>query len=164
MVAKSVLNKIQDFIYFAGIFLILYWIFVVLLNKLVYGNQPRLQWEEECGILFSELQTRYYYLAPFKSFIIASLISGVIQASYSVKWFLWVRLLIFIAVFWIADSFILDGQCSFWDWYPTQEHTFTAPVIAIGITTLIISRKGRRRQKLREGAGKAYCPARNFVS
>lgn len=153
---KKIANKILDFIYFAGIFLVLYWVFVMLLNKLVYGNQARLRWEEEYGILFSMLQTHAYYIAPLKSFIIASLISGVIQASYRVKRFLWARMLVFIAAFWLIDSIILSIQSSFWDFYPTREHDFTAPALAIGITTLIISWIGIIRQE-REGIRKVYC-------
>lgn len=135
---RSALNKILDFVYFAIIFLILYWIFVLLL-KLVC-NKAKMAWEMECGILESSLWTRTYSLAPLISFIIASVVSGVIQASYRTKRFLWARALIFIVVFWFIDRCVLSSESSFWDFYPTSEHEFTAPVLAIGCTILIIRR------------------------
>lgn len=130
-------NKISDFIYFTGIFLILYWVFVLLFR--LGWNKDRIEWETGYGILESSLWTRAYYLAPLISFIIASAVSGVIQASYRAKRFLWLRVLIFIAVFSFIDWCALTRESSFWDSYPPgRAHEFIAPVFAIVCTILIV--------------------------
>jgi hypothetical protein len=131
-------KKFLDFIYFAGIFLILYWIFVLLFDKAVC-NKAKLEWDIDLGISES-LLTLTYYLAKPVSFIIASAVSGVIQASYRLERFLWTRTLIFITVFWLIDSVTLVRQSSFWDFYPTKEHALTALLLAIICTILIIRR------------------------
>lgn len=137
---NKAINKILEFIYFAGIFLILYWVFVLLLNNLVYNNQAKMEWLMEwkgCGAL---PWTCAYYLAPVISFITAAVASGVIQAFYRAKRFLWARSVIFIAVFWFIDYIVLSNQSSLWDFYPTREYEFTAPSLAILCTILIIRR------------------------
>jgi len=85
--------------------------------------------------------TRAYYLAPLISFIIAAVVSGIIRASYCAKRFLYVHAAIFMAIFWFIDIFILSGQSSLWDFYPTREHELTAPAFAVSITVLVIIRK-----------------------
>lgn len=132
-------KKILDFIYFTGIFLILYWIFVLLFDRLFYNKAKVEEWEMGWGILRSSLwRGTDYYLAPFVSFIIASALSGVIQASHRAKRFLWAHIVVFIAVFWLMDTFALYRIASMWDNYPTMVHEFTAPIVAIICTILII--------------------------
>jgi len=142
---NNAVNKILGFIYFAGIFLILYWVFVLLLNKLVYNNQAKMEWLMEWEGCEASPWTRAYYLAPVISFITAAAASGVIQASYRAKQYLWVRSIIFIGVFWFIDYIVLSNQSSLWDFYPTREYEFTAPVLAIVCAIFIVSKMGYSR-------------------
>ncbi len=57
MKTKSTLNKILNFIYFAVIFLILYWIFVFLFKNLVH-NVARAEWLMDGKIIFQSLVKR----------------------------------------------------------------------------------------------------------
>lgn len=155
------LDKILDFVYFAGIFLILYWIFVLMFDRLLCNKVKIEEWEMDWGILRSSLWTRNYYLAPLISFIIASAVSGVIQASYRAKRLLWTHALIFIAVFFFFDTLALLRQGSLWDSYPIREHVFTALVFAI-ICTLLIIHKNRKKEVFKkpfkkEEIGHYYC-------
>lgn len=132
-------KKFFDFIYFAGIFLIQYWIFILLFDRLICNKASVEEWEQGWGILRSSLWTGIdYYSAPVISFIIASALSGVIQAFYGAKRFLWVRVLIFMGIFCLIDSLALCRQASMWDNYPTNAHGLTAPTFAIICTILII--------------------------
>lgn len=142
------LAEIRDFIYFVGTFLILYWIFVLLFDRVLFLNKAYIQeLEMDYGILRSTMWTRNYYLASLISFIIASALSGIVQASYRRKRSLWANALIFIVVFFFIDTLALLSQCSFWDSYPIREHVFTAPVLAIIFTILIIRKIGRSKKR-----------------
>jgi hypothetical protein len=141
MEANSILNRVMRLIYFTGIFLVLYWIFVLLFDRLICNKASVEEWEQNWGIIRSSLWTGIdYYSAPVISFIVASALSGIIHASYGAKRFLLVRTLIFIAVFWYIDGLALCRQASMWDNYPTNAHELTAQVLAI-ICTILIVRK-----------------------
>ena len=147
MKTESMLNRILYFIYFTGIFLVLYWIFVLFFNRLIY-NVVRVEWEMEWGEEASLPWTQtYYLLAPFISFMIASAISGVIQASNRAKRSLLLRIPIFIAVFWFIETIALARESSLWDFYPTNEHGLIAPAIAILCTSLIVRKMAGLRNR-----------------
>lgn len=143
---KGALKKIFYFIYSAGVFLVLYWIFVLLFDRLLYNKTKVEEWEMGWGILRSSLWVGTdYYLAPLASFIIASVLSGIFQASHGARRFLWAHIVVFIAVFCFIDTFALCRIASMWDNYPTMVHELTASMLAI-ICTILIIRKNRKRE------------------
>lgn len=156
MKADTILDKILHFLYFAGIFLILYWICILLFDKLI-PIEAKLRWEEEMGILWPSLRSRGYYLSPLISFMIASVFSGAVYAAYRDKLLLWFSIPIFIAVFWFIESLILCRESSFWDFYPTREHELIAPAFAVVCTVLIVRKTTGFLCRLLRQERKFYC-------
>ncbi|MEI8348893.1 MAG: hypothetical protein WCI77_01965 [Candidatus Omnitrophota bacterium] len=105
-----------------------------------------MEWEG-CG---ASPWTRAYHLAPLISFIVAAAVSGVVQASYHTKRFLYVYALIFIAVFWFIDIVVLTRESSLWDFYPTREYELTAPAFAISITTFVVIKRMKSKVNARK--------------
>lgn len=90
MKADTIVDKILCFLYFAGIFFAFYSIFVLLFDKVIF-NKAKLEWDIGLGVS-EPLWTFTYYFAKVISFVIASAISGIIQASYREKRFLFLRI------------------------------------------------------------------------
>lgn len=141
---EGISKQLEYFIYFFVIFSVLYGIFAFLLDRPAL-LKAEAEWKMYFGSPVSVFGTQDYYLAKAISFVIASTITKVIQASYISKGLLYFRALIFAAIFWLIDSIILTRQSSFWDFYPTREHAFTAPILSVICTIFIIRRISVRK-------------------
>lgn len=106
------------FLFTLLLFFLFYWIFLWF-GTTFFGSDLEISWSllgaESWGWKIT------YYLAPFFSFLIASVVSGVIQNSNLVKRFPWNRILIFIIIFGIVDIAVLFAGSVPWYSLPKTE-------------------------------------------